>query len=182
MRLLGTRGGVFRPPLPPLPVLLFSRTDAGRFDRSDFRRDDSDFRRWWLLQPSDLRRGFDGLPEDIDDDLDSDPPPPALNKLDWLFANRAMSSLVAGLETAGSGPPLLSGLQLRHRPCRTRPWSVIGIILNSFLLKHLRPHVTHSPRFRRWFSSSDWLSTDPRALKSVPSRSMVICCYVVRII
>jgi len=101
-------------------------------------------------------------------------PPP---KLDWLLENRAKSSFVAGRETAGIKPPSFSlafrGLQLRHRPFNTRPWSVMGIILNNFFWKHLRPHIIHSPLFRRSSSSSDLLITDPVALKSIPSCSMM---------
>mmetsp|Transcript_17854 Transcript_17854/g.51116 ORF Transcript_17854/g.51116 Transcript_17854/m.51116 type:complete len:208 (-) Transcript_17854:313-936(-) len=127
------------------------------------------------------------------------PTPTPLLKFRWLRLNRSNSARVAGRVSAGSTVCWLltsRGRQFRQRPSRTRPWSVIGTILNSFLWKHLRPHVRHSPRFRRCSSSSRRVMTEPVALRSAPSRSMVpmpvggryywstgvlwCCCYALR--
>jgi hypothetical protein len=95
----------------------------------------------------------------------------------WLLAKRSISSCVAGLETAGVAPstpsPEDNGLHRKQRPLSTRPCSFIGINLKSFLLKHLRPHLTHSPRFFRSSSRSSRFMTEPVELKSVPKWSMM---------
>jgi hypothetical protein len=62
-----------------------------------------------------------------------------------------------------------NGLQFKHRPSRTLPGTVMGIILNTFLVKHFRPHVKHSPFFLRKSSSCCLVITDPVASRSVPN-------------
>jgi len=68
---------------------------------------------------------------------------------------------------------LVRGLQLRHLPFMTNPGSSIGMNLKSFFLKHFLPQVTHSPRFFRYSSSCCRVISDPVALKSAPSCSMM---------
>jgi hypothetical protein len=100
----------------------------------------------------------------------NDPPAPRL-RLDWDLANRVKSSRVAGRMAAGrtstTSVVASRGLQFRQRPSKTLPGSLIGTIRSSFFWKHLRPHVTHSPRFFLSFSSSFPLITNPVVLKSV---------------
>ena len=69
---------------------------------------------------------------------------------------------------------VFKGLQFRHLPFNTLPWSSMGTILNSFFRKHFWPHLTHSPRFLLSSSSSDRFITEPVVLKSVPTCSMLL--------
>jgi hypothetical protein len=100
----------------------------------------------------------------------NDPPDTRL-RLDWDFAKRDKSSRVAGRMAAGrtstTSVVASRGLQFRHLPSKTRPGSLMGTIRSSFFWKHLRPHVTHSPRFFLSFSNSFPLITSPVVLKSV---------------